>query len=172
MSPATSSQSRCSAVGLVEEGVAQQVSVPRRERLEVGDQRPGETVCGKDVHAAAEDEGRHHVVERLENAADPGTDPLHSRWSPAPGAADSPRRSGTDRSAPPSSIAAQNLFPTFAVHSGTKAYVTHLSRTLRAELGAKDVRVCAIEPGIVGTELQNHVTDAGALEWLGVRNRR
>ncbi|WP_067833884.1 SDR family oxidoreductase [Nocardia lijiangensis] len=65
-----------------------------------------------------------------------------------------------------SSIAAQNLFPTFAVYSGTKAYVTHLSRTLRAELGAKDVRVSAIEPGIVGTELQNHVTNAGALEWL------
>ncbi|MGW6726006.1 SDR family oxidoreductase [Nocardia sp. NPDC055029] len=65
-----------------------------------------------------------------------------------------------------SSIAAQNLFPTFAVYSGTKAYVTHLSRTLRAELGAKDVRVCAIEPGIVGTELQSHVTDAGAREWL------
>ncbi|WP_435593431.1 SDR family oxidoreductase [Nocardia sp. bgisy118] len=65
-----------------------------------------------------------------------------------------------------SSIAAQNLFPNFAVYSGTKAYVTHLSRTLRAELGAKDVRVSAIEPGIVGTELQSHVTDAGAHEWL------
>lgn len=65
-----------------------------------------------------------------------------------------------------SSIAAQNIFPTFAVYSGTKAYVTHLSRTLRAELGAKNVRVAAIEPGIVGTELQNHVTDPGALAWL------
>jgi NADP-dependent 3-hydroxy acid dehydrogenase YdfG len=65
-----------------------------------------------------------------------------------------------------SSIAAQNIFPTFAVYSGTKAYVTHLSRTLRAELGQKDVRVSAIEPGIVGTELQSHVTDDGALEWL------
>ncbi|MBB5915209.1 NADP-dependent 3-hydroxy acid dehydrogenase YdfG [Nocardia transvalensis] len=65
-----------------------------------------------------------------------------------------------------SSIAAQNLFPNFAVYSGTKAYVTHLSRTLRAELGAKDVRVSAIEPGIVGTELQSHVTDAGAQDWL------
>jgi NADP-dependent 3-hydroxy acid dehydrogenase YdfG len=65
-----------------------------------------------------------------------------------------------------SSIAAQNIFPNFAVYSGTKAYVTHLSRTLRAELGAKDVRVSAIEPGIVGTELQSHVTDAGALNWL------
>ncbi|MYS80048.1 SDR family oxidoreductase [Embleya scabrispora] len=65
-----------------------------------------------------------------------------------------------------SSIAARNIFPTFAVYSGTKAYVTHLSRHLRAELGAKRVRVSAIEPGIVGTELQSHVTDEGALEWL------
>jgi NADP-dependent 3-hydroxy acid dehydrogenase YdfG len=65
-----------------------------------------------------------------------------------------------------SSIAAQNIFPAFAVYSGTKAYVTHLSRHLRAELGAKNVRVSAIEPGIVGTELQGHVTDPGAREWL------
>ncbi|MFF4545129.1 SDR family oxidoreductase [Streptomyces sp. NPDC001435] len=65
-----------------------------------------------------------------------------------------------------SSIAARNVFPTFAVYSATKAYVTHLSRHLRAELGAKNVRVAAIEPGIVGTELQNHVTDEGALAWL------
>ncbi|GIG66438.1 SDR family oxidoreductase [Phytomonospora endophytica] len=65
-----------------------------------------------------------------------------------------------------SSIAAQNIFPNFAVYSATKAYVTHLSRHLRAELGAKNVRVSAIEPGIVGTELQSHVTDNGALAWL------
>lgn len=65
-----------------------------------------------------------------------------------------------------SSIGAQNIFPNFAVYSGTKAYVTHMSRTLRAELGAKDVRVSAIEPGIVATELADHVTDAGASEWI------
>ncbi|UNO41150.1 SDR family oxidoreductase [Streptomyces sp. MST-110588] len=65
-----------------------------------------------------------------------------------------------------SSIAAQNIFPNFAVYSATKAYVTHLSRHLRAELGAKNVRVSAIEPGIVDTELQSHVTDEGALAWL------
>ncbi|MGE2721811.1 SDR family oxidoreductase [Mycolicibacterium celeriflavum] len=65
-----------------------------------------------------------------------------------------------------SSIAAQNIFPNFAVYSGTKAYVTHMSRTLRAELGAKNVRVSAVEPGIVETELQGHVTDPGAQEWL------
>ncbi|MCF3960456.1 SDR family oxidoreductase [Streptomyces fuscigenes] len=65
-----------------------------------------------------------------------------------------------------SSITAQNIFPNFAVYSGTKAYVTHLSRHLRAELGAKNVRVSAIEPGIVGTELQSHVTFSAAREWL------
>jgi NADP-dependent 3-hydroxy acid dehydrogenase YdfG len=65
-----------------------------------------------------------------------------------------------------SSIAAQNIFPNFAVYSATKAYVTHLSRHLRAELGAKNVRVSVIEPGIVGTELQSHVTDDGARQWL------
>ncbi|KAK1185182.1 SDR family oxidoreductase [Streptomyces sp. NBS 14/10] len=65
-----------------------------------------------------------------------------------------------------SSIAAQGVFPNFAVYSATKAYVTHLSRHLRVELGPKNVRVSAIEPGIVGTELQNHVTDDGALAWL------
>ncbi len=65
-----------------------------------------------------------------------------------------------------SSIAAQNIFPNFAVYSATKAYVTHLSRHLRAELGAKNVRVSAIEPGIVATELQSHVTDEGTLSWL------
>jgi NADP-dependent 3-hydroxy acid dehydrogenase YdfG len=65
-----------------------------------------------------------------------------------------------------SSIAAQNIFPTFAVYSATKAFITHLSRHLRTELGAKDVRVSAIEPGIVGTELQSHVTDEGVQQWL------
>ncbi|MFJ8006632.1 SDR family oxidoreductase [Streptomyces fagopyri] len=65
-----------------------------------------------------------------------------------------------------SSIAARNIFPNFAVYSGTKAYVTYLSRHLRTEPGPKRVRVSAIEPGIVGAELQSHVTDAGALAWL------
>ncbi|MFF6959336.1 SDR family NAD(P)-dependent oxidoreductase [Streptomyces sp. NPDC008317] len=65
-----------------------------------------------------------------------------------------------------SSIGARNIFPTFAVYCGTKAFVTHLSTNLRVELGPKNVRVTSLEPGIVGTELQTHVTDAGALEWL------
>ena len=65
-----------------------------------------------------------------------------------------------------SSIAAKNIFPAFAVYSGTKAFVTHLSVHLRAELGSKGVRVSSIEPGIVGTELKDHVDFQGALDWL------
>ncbi|WP_205695639.1 SDR family oxidoreductase [Conexibacter sp. SYSU D00693] len=65
-----------------------------------------------------------------------------------------------------SSIAAQNIFPGFAVYSATKAFVTHLSRTLRAELGAQGVRVSTIEPGITETELQGHVTDEASKAWL------
>ncbi|KFZ76668.1 short-chain dehydrogenase [Amycolatopsis sp. MJM2582] len=65
-----------------------------------------------------------------------------------------------------SSIGAQAVFPSFAVYVASKAYVTHLSKNLRADLGPKGVRVAAIEPGLVETELQGHVTDAGALEWL------
>ncbi len=65
-----------------------------------------------------------------------------------------------------SSIAAKNIYPNFAVYCGTKAYVTHMSRNLRAELGTKNVRVTALEPGLVRTELQSHVTDPGAREWL------
>ena len=65
-----------------------------------------------------------------------------------------------------SSIAGKNIFPYFSVYSATKAFVTHLSITLRAELGGKGVRVTAVEPGIVGTELQGHVDSPGAREWL------
>jgi NADP-dependent 3-hydroxy acid dehydrogenase YdfG len=69
-----------------------------------------------------------------------------------------------------SSIGAQAVFPSFAVYVASKAFVTHLSKNLRADLGPKGVRVAAVEPGLVKTELQGHVTDAGALEWLdGVR---
>ena len=65
-----------------------------------------------------------------------------------------------------SSIAGQYLFQNFAVYSATKAYVSHLTRHLRLELGPKDVRVSMLEPGIVGTELQSHVTDEGVIAWL------
>lgn len=66
-----------------------------------------------------------------------------------------------------SSIAGQYIYPYFAVYSATKAYVSHLTRHMRAELGQKNIRVSMIEPGIVATELQSHVTHQGVLDWLG-----
>ncbi|MFC0432318.1 SDR family oxidoreductase [Kutzneria buriramensis] len=70
-----------------------------------------------------------------------------------------------------SSIGAQNIYPNFAVYAGTKAFVTHSSRQLRAELGSRNVRVSVVEPGLVRTELQGHVTDPGANAWLdGVKD--
>jgi NADP-dependent 3-hydroxy acid dehydrogenase YdfG len=65
-----------------------------------------------------------------------------------------------------SSIAGQYVFGYFAVYSATKAFVSHLTRHLRLELGPKNIRVSVIEPGITETELQGHVTFPGAIDWL------
>jgi NADP-dependent 3-hydroxy acid dehydrogenase YdfG len=65
-----------------------------------------------------------------------------------------------------SSIGAHGVFANFAVYCATKAAVTHLSRNLRAELGPKHVRVTIVEPGLVDTELQGHMTHEGAKEWI------
>lgn len=65
-----------------------------------------------------------------------------------------------------SSIASQYVYGYFAVYSATKAFVSHLSRHLRMELGPKNIRVCVIEPGITETELQSHFTFQGAIDWL------
>ncbi len=61
-----------------------------------------------------------------------------------------------------SSIAATRILEKFSVYSGTKAYISHLTRLLRVELGRKMVRVATIEPGMVDTELPDHVTDPDA----------
>ncbi|MFF9624764.1 SDR family oxidoreductase [Streptomyces griseosporeus] len=61
-----------------------------------------------------------------------------------------------------SSIAATRVLEKFSVYSGTKAYISHLTRLLRVELGPKMVRVATIEPGMVDTELPDHVTDPEA----------
>lgn len=65
-----------------------------------------------------------------------------------------------------SSITGQYVYPYFAVYSATKAFISHLSRHLRAELGPQDIRVSMIEPGVVATELVDHVTFSGAHDWL------
>ena len=56
-----------------------------------------------------------------------------------------------------SSIGAHVVFPNYAVYGATKAALTHLSATLRTELGPKLVRVTNIEPGLVDTELAGHI---------------
>ncbi|MEV4000683.1 SDR family oxidoreductase [Actinomadura sp. NPDC049753] len=61
-----------------------------------------------------------------------------------------------------SSIAATRVLEKFSVYSGTKAYLSHLTRLLRTELGRKMVRVSTVEPGMVDTELPDHVTDPDA----------
>ncbi|MBB6347061.1 SDR family oxidoreductase [Nonomuraea muscovyensis] len=61
-----------------------------------------------------------------------------------------------------SSIAATRVLEKFSVYSGTKAYISHLTRLLRVELGPKNIRVATIEPGMVDTELPSHVTDPDA----------
>jgi NADP-dependent 3-hydroxy acid dehydrogenase YdfG len=61
-----------------------------------------------------------------------------------------------------SSIAAVRILEGFQVYSATKAYVTQLSKLLRTELGRKKIRVATIEPGMVDTELPDHVTDPEA----------
>ncbi|MCX4451831.1 SDR family oxidoreductase [Streptomyces sp. NBC_01728] len=61
-----------------------------------------------------------------------------------------------------SSIAATRTLAKFSIYSGTKAYISHLTRLLRVELGPKMVRVATIEPGMVDTELPDHVTDPDA----------
>ncbi|MGK9272504.1 SDR family oxidoreductase [Williamsia muralis] len=61
-----------------------------------------------------------------------------------------------------SSIAATRVLEKFQVYSGTKAFISHITRLLRTELGRKNVRVATIEPGMVDTELPDHVTDPDA----------
>ncbi len=61
-----------------------------------------------------------------------------------------------------SSIAATRILEKFSVYSGTKAYISHLTRLLRVELGRQNIRVATIEPGMVDTELPDHVTDPDA----------
>ncbi|MBD0840868.1 SDR family oxidoreductase [Streptomyces sp. TRM68416] len=58
-----------------------------------------------------------------------------------------------------SSVAAHLTFPNYAVYGATKAALTHLSQSLRTELGPKDVRITNVEPGFTESELRDHVTD-------------
>jgi NADP-dependent 3-hydroxy acid dehydrogenase YdfG len=61
-----------------------------------------------------------------------------------------------------SSIAATRQLEKFQVYSGTKGFISQMTRVLRLELSPKNVRVTTILPGMVDTELPDHVDDPDA----------
>jgi NADP-dependent 3-hydroxy acid dehydrogenase YdfG len=64
------------------------------------------------------------------------------------------------------SIGGHMVFENYGVYAATKAAVAHLTRNLRAELGPRGVRVKNVEPGLVGTELGDHMSYPGIRESL------
>lgn len=64
------------------------------------------------------------------------------------------------------SIGGHESFANYGVYCATKAAVAHLTRSLRRELGPRNVRVKTIEPGIVPTELGDGMADAEQRERL------
>jgi NADP-dependent 3-hydroxy acid dehydrogenase YdfG len=64
------------------------------------------------------------------------------------------------------SIGGHETFPDYGVYCATKAAVAHLTRNLRTELGPKGVRVKTVEPGLVRTELGEHMSAPGQRERL------
>jgi NADP-dependent 3-hydroxy acid dehydrogenase YdfG len=61
-----------------------------------------------------------------------------------------------------SSIAARDRFPEYAVYGATKAAVTAFAEGLRLELSPRGVRVTNIEPGLITSELRDHMSDPEA----------
>lgn len=58
-----------------------------------------------------------------------------------------------------SSIAGRKVYPDHTVYCGTKYFVHGMSDSLRAHLAPHDVRVIVISPGVIETEVLDHVTD-------------
>ena len=58
-----------------------------------------------------------------------------------------------------SSVAGRKARPTGSVYSATKWGLNGWSEGLRQELLEHDVRVIVVEPGMVATELQSHISD-------------
>ena len=62
-----------------------------------------------------------------------------------------------------SSIAGRKVYPDHTVYCGTKYFVHGVSESLREYLAGYDVRVILISPGIIETEVLDHVTDQTTL---------
>lgn len=63
-----------------------------------------------------------------------------------------------------SSIAARLANPTAGVYSATKAAVSTFSEALRKEVTRRGVRVAVIEPGLIASELGEHIPHPAARE--------
>jgi NADP-dependent 3-hydroxy acid dehydrogenase YdfG len=59
-----------------------------------------------------------------------------------------------------SSIAGRKVYPDHTIYCGTKYFVHAVSESLRGYLAPHDVRVIVLSPGIIDTEVLDHVTDA------------
>jgi NADP-dependent 3-hydroxy acid dehydrogenase YdfG len=68
-----------------------------------------------------------------------------------------------------SSLAGRIANPNAAVYAATKFGVCAFSESLRREVYKDGIRVTLIEPGVVATELADHITDAGAKDALRAR---
>jgi NADP-dependent 3-hydroxy acid dehydrogenase YdfG len=62
-----------------------------------------------------------------------------------------------------SSIAGRKTYPDHTVYCGTKYFVHGMSDSLRSHLAPHDVRVIVISPGVIETEVLDHVTDQTTL---------
>lgn len=63
-----------------------------------------------------------------------------------------------------SSIAGRKVYPDHTVYCGSKFFVHAISESLRGYLAPHNVRVIVISPGIINTEVLDHVTDANTLK--------
>ncbi|MER8576070.1 SDR family oxidoreductase [Mesorhizobium sp. M1338] len=62
-----------------------------------------------------------------------------------------------------SSIAGRKSYPDHTVYCGTKYFVHAVSESLREYLAPHDVRVIVLSPGIIDTEVLDHVKDENTL---------
>jgi len=63
-----------------------------------------------------------------------------------------------------SSIAGRKVYPDHTVYCGTKFFVHAVSESIRSYLAPYGVRVIVISPGIIDTEVLDHVTDPNTLK--------
>lgn len=63
-----------------------------------------------------------------------------------------------------SSIAGRKVYPDHTVYCGTKFFVHAVSESIRGYLAPYGVRVMVVSPGVIETEVLDHVTDPGTLK--------